>query len=214
MKICSKCGAPLRDDMRFCTNCGAPSEETSTSQEHTTPAQDTPQNSYQESCQAQNTYRDAYQNQGAYQNTYQESYQNQNAYQNQSFYQESYPNYSAYDTTMQYDHTAEFDEQDISDNKVICMLAYLMGTVGVIVALLVSSSSPYVAFHVRQALKFTVISILTGIVTLILCWTIIVPIAALIFLLVLFVIKIICFFQICSGKAIEPYIIRNLGFLK
>ena len=32
--------------------------------------------------------------------------------------------------------------------------------------------------------------------------------------LALLVVKIICFFQICGGKAVEPYIIRNLSFLK
>ncbi len=113
-----------------------------------------------------------------------------------------------------YDHTAEFDPKDISDNKVISMLVYLMGTIGIIIALLAANNSNYAGFHVRQALKFTVTEILLGIVTALLCWTVIVPIAAGIMYIVLFVIKIICFFQICSGKAKEPAIIRSLGFLR
>lgn len=113
-----------------------------------------------------------------------------------------------------YDHTAEFDAKDISENKVFAMLVYLLGTIGIIIALLASNTSPYARFHVRQALKFTVVDILTVIVSLVLVWTIIVPIAGGIFLTVLWVIKIICFFQICSGKAKEPAIIRGLGFLK
>lgn len=113
-----------------------------------------------------------------------------------------------------YDHTAEFDQKDISDNKVFAMLAYLLSTVGIIIALLASKESPFTKFHVRQALKFTVVGILTGIVMLLLCWTIIVPIAGGIFLFVLWIIKIICFFQICSGKAEEPAIIRSMNFLK
>lgn len=113
-----------------------------------------------------------------------------------------------------YDHTAEFDSKDISDNKVISMLVYLMGAVGIIIALLASHSSPYAAFHVRQALKFTVVDILMAICAVLLCWTIIVPIAYAVMLVVLLVIKIICFFQICAGKAKEPVIIRSLGFLK
>lgn len=44
-----------------------------------------------------------------------------------------------------YDHTAEFDAKDISDNKVIAMLCYLLGAAGVIIALLGSQSSPYQA---------------------------------------------------------------------
>ena len=30
-----------------------------------------------------------------------------------------------------FDHTAEFDSKDISDNKVIAMLCYLLGSIGV-----------------------------------------------------------------------------------
>lgn len=113
-----------------------------------------------------------------------------------------------------YDHTSEFEAQDISDNKVISMLVYLMGIVGVVIALLASSTSRYAGFHVRQALKFTVVETLLIIVAVVLGWTIIVPFAAVIAYLVLLVIKIISFFQICSGKAIEPAIIRSLNFLR
>ncbi len=113
-----------------------------------------------------------------------------------------------------FDHTAEFDSKDISDNKVIAMLVYLLGAVGIVIALLFSQKSDYVAFHIRQALKFLVVETLVGILTVFLCWTFIVPIAASIFLAILLVIKIICFFDICSGKAKEPAIIRELKFLK
>lgn len=113
-----------------------------------------------------------------------------------------------------FDHTAEFTAKDISDNKVIAMCVYLLGAVGILIALLASKESPYVAFHVRQGLKFTVLTTLTAICSGLLCWTCIVPFAAAIFMIVLFVIKIICFFSICNGKAVEPAIIKNLGFLK
>lgn len=113
-----------------------------------------------------------------------------------------------------YDHTAEFDPKDISDNKVFAMLCYLMGIFGIIIALLASNSSKYAMFHVRQALKFEVANILMFICTIILFWTIIVPVAYGIMSTVLWVIKIIAFFQICSGKAKEPAIIRSLKFLR
>ena len=122
------------------------------------------------------------------------------------------PNYAqAYDP---YDHTAEFDPKDIYENKVISMLVYLMGAVGIIIALLASNTSAYAAFHVRQALKFTVVNILSTLIMLVLSWTIIVPIACAIFAIVLLVVKFICFFQICAGKAKEPAIIRSLKFLR
>ncbi|MCI9449238.1 MAG: zinc-ribbon domain-containing protein [Clostridiales bacterium] len=113
-----------------------------------------------------------------------------------------------------YDHTSEFDPKDISDNKVMSMLVYLMGWIGIVIALLGSHSSPYAAFHVRQALKFSVVDIILGICALVLCWTFIVPFACFVMFGALFVIKIICFFQICQGKAKEPYIIRSLTFLR
>lgn len=113
-----------------------------------------------------------------------------------------------------YDHTAEFTQKDISENKVICMIIYLLGVAGVIIGLLASASSPYVAFHVRQALKFTVVEILSGILALVLLVTVIVPILAAILMAVLFVVRIICFVQICMGKAVEPVILRSLAFLK
>ena len=113
-----------------------------------------------------------------------------------------------------FDHTEEFDAKDISENKVLCMLVYLMGAIGIIYALLAGKDSKYVAFHVRQALKFEVITILLGIVMALLFWTIIVPIVGGVCLAIVLVLKVICFFQICSGKAKEPAIIRSLGFLK
>ena len=113
-----------------------------------------------------------------------------------------------------FDHTKEFDAKDISDNKVVSMLVYLFGWIGIIIALLASPQSPYAAFHVRQALKFTVIETLVGLVAAFTFFTIIIPIVAGVFIFVLFVVKIICFFQICGGKAIEPAIIRNFSFLK
>ena len=114
----------------------------------------------------------------------------------------------------QYDHTAEFDAKDISDNKVYAMAVYLLGAVGIIVALLAAGKSPYASFHVHQGLKFTIIEALALIVSLVLVWTLIVPIAYAIFSVALFVCKVIAFFQICGGKAKEPYIVRAFSFLK
>ena len=126
-------------------------------------------------------------------------------------YQNPQQMYAQYDP---FDHTAEFDAKDISENKVFAMLVYLLGVVGVIIALLASSSSAYTKFHLRQALKFTVVEVLTGLVSLLLVWTVIVPIVGGIFIGILEIIKIICFFQVCSGKAKEPAIIKSFNFLK
>ena len=138
--------------------------------------------------------------------------------QNQQFNQQQNQNpYYAQPVAPMYDpfdHTAEFDAKDISDNKVFAMAAYLLGLLGVIIALLASHDSKFARFHVNQALKFTIINILVMICAVVLCWTIIVPIAAGIMYLVILVIEIICFFQVCSGKAKEAPILRSLKFLK
>ena len=112
------------------------------------------------------------------------------------------------------DHTAEFDAADISDNKVIAMLPYLLGVVGLIAALLAKGNSPYANFHARQYLKICVCQAIVAICSAVLCWTILVPIAGGVCVIILLVVRIICFFQICKGQAKEPAIVCKLGFLK
>lgn len=144
---------------------------------------------------------------------YQPPYQPQPPYQAQPVY------------TDPADHTAEFDPVDISENKVISMLVYLLGWVGIVIALLAAQNSKYAAFHVRQALKFVVVETLIPIclgvgviinIIPILGWIVygLAALALSVMLIVLQVIKIICFFSICSGKAKEPAIIRGLKFMK
>lgn len=112
------------------------------------------------------------------------------------------------------DHTAEFDAEDVSQNKVIAMAAYVLGTIGIIIALLAAPGSKYCAFHCRQALKLDIVGILISICTGLLFWTIIVPIVGGVCLIIVFVLRIMCFFNVCKGQAKEPAIISSLGFLK
>ena len=113
-----------------------------------------------------------------------------------------------------WDHSHEFDPEDISDNKVMAMAAYLLGPIGIIIALLAAQSSPYAGFHLRQALKFVILEALTSIVMLLLCWTLIVPAAAAVFLMILMVLEIVAFVSVCKGRAVEPPILRSLKFMK
>ena len=116
--------------------------------------------------------------------------------------------------TGNYDHTAEFTAEDVSNNKAYAMLIYLMGVVGIIIALLASGQSRYLQFHIRQAIKFEVVTALLGIIAAVLAITVVVPIAAGICIAIIFVLKIISFFRICGGKSVEPEIIRSLDFLR
>ncbi len=109
------------------------------------------------------------------------------------------------------DHTAEFDAKDISDNKVIAMLPYVLPVFGLIIAILMASTSKYVQFHVRTVLKFTVIEALLAFVNII---PLLGQIAYVVGVVICVVLRIIAFFQICNGKAKDPAIISSLGFLK
>lgn len=210
MKICKNCGAEIQDGAVFCTHCGTKVEEQRVEEQRVEPEKTEQAAQPVEPEQTSGQSQAESQNAGAQNVNYG---QNPNYGQSQNYGQQGgyQPNYTPYDP---YDHTSEFTAKDISDNKVIAMLVYLMGTIGIIVALLASKDSPYLSFHVRQALKFTVLEVLTGIITLLLFWTFIVPIAAGIFGIVLYVCKIIAFFSICKGNAKEPYVVRSFNFLK
>ncbi len=112
------------------------------------------------------------------------------------------------------DHTAEYETADVSAHKLFAMLSYLTSILGIIVTLLACRESEYAMFHVRQSLKIFICEVLLALAAGILAITIIVPVAAAVCIVILFVVRIICFFRVCSGKAVEAPIVKNLGFLK
>jgi uncharacterized membrane protein len=112
------------------------------------------------------------------------------------------------------DHTAEFDAKDISENKVMAMAAYILGVVGIIIALLAANKSEYAGFHVRQSLKLSIVETLIALASVFLFFTLIVPLAGIICSGICFVLRVIMFFNVCNGKAKEVPIISSLGFLK
>ena len=112
------------------------------------------------------------------------------------------------------DHSAEFDGKDIAEHKLFAMLPYLLGILGTIVALLVAKDSPYVGFHVREGIRILVLEVLLGLITVVFCWTVVVPIAAAVCFIILLVVRIISFVNVCNGKAKEAAIVSNFGFLK
>lgn len=113
-----------------------------------------------------------------------------------------------------YDHTEAYDPQDIADNKLFCMLLYLINVVGIIIALLAAPDSAYVRFHIRQSIKLTICAMLLALVTGLLAWTVIVPVLGGIALVVLLVVDLICFVRVCKGQAREVPIVCKINFLK
>lgn len=224
MKICKNCGASIADEAMFCTQCGVKAEALNEPVQEDTSATEAlkseagtenQQQSEKEGPQGQATNNEA----GAYvygqqQNFNQENYNQQN-YNQGNYNQGPYGGYQQYYApTNPYDHTSEFSAKDVSDNKVIAMMLYLTSFLGVFVALLAAPDSPYLKFHVRQAIKFIVVDTLVGIIGAVLFFTFIIPVLAAIFVFVMWICKIITFFSICGGKSVEPVIIRHFGFLR
>lgn len=115
-----------------------------------------------------------------------------------------------------FDHTAEFDQNDVHENKILALLCYALGIFGVLIALVarISNNSSYLTFHIKQSLKITLLTVILGFASTVLFWTCIVPIAAGVCTTILFVVDIICFVKTCLNKSVEPPIIRSFGFLK
>ena len=154
----------------------------------------------------------------SFQNANPQPQQNANPQPQQNAYQNTHQTYNqpVAPVVNVYDHTAEFDPQDVHDNKIFALLCYIMGIVGVVVALLARSSvnSPYLSFHIKQSLKISITAVLVSIISVVLAWTCIVFIAGMVCNVILEVVAIICFFQTCSNKSVEAPIVRSLPFLK
>lgn len=112
------------------------------------------------------------------------------------------------------EHTEEPAEDDIAKNKLFGIIVYVASVLGIVVALLGAPDSPFVRFHVRQALKLTICEAIVAVASVLLAWTIIVPVAGAIAGIILLVVTIICFINACKGRMEEPPIIKNIGFLK
>ncbi len=113
-----------------------------------------------------------------------------------------------------WDHTSEFTAEDISENKIWALSCYLIGILGVIAAALCAKDSAYAQFHIKQAMKITIFEMLVTLVTALLCWTCIVPIAGAILMVIILVVTIIAIIQVFGGKAKEPWLIRSISWLK
>lgn len=114
-------------------------------------------------------------------------------------------------TVNEYDHTADFDAEDISENKIFALCAYALSFLGIIIALLVAKDSAYAKFHAKEALKINLASVVVTFISVLLCWTCIIPLAGFVFNCIFFVLVIIAFIQVCLGKAKEPWLIRSIG---
>ncbi len=101
------------------------------------------------------------------------------------------------------DNTSEFEQEDINQNKVMAVLAYI--GILVLVPLLAAPNSKYARYHVNQGLLLFIAEICLGVVMGIFIWipvlNIIIGILGGIVSLLLFVFAIIGIVNACQGKA-------------
>ena len=157
--ICPKCQSEVTDGSAFCTKCGA-ALGGNNQQNYSQPEGAAPQGDNQN----QGNPNPQFNAQGNPQFNAQGNPQFNNQGYQQNYAGNGMPPYGAPYVDPK-DHTAEFTPQDISEHKVFAMLPYLLGTIGIIIALLAAKDSKYIMFHVREALKLTVCAILVGIVS-------------------------------------------------
>ena len=129
-------------------------------------------------------------------------------------YDNGRPNYPAPMPMDPFDHTYEFSPRDVSKNKAFALAGYLFGILGIIAALIFGKDSPYLAFHMHQAIKISVTRSLMVLVSLLFIWTGLVPLAAFIGNIILYVVQLICIFRTCGGTSKEVPILKNFDFLK
>ena len=124
-------------------------------------------------------------------------------------YQQPYaaPAYS-YDPA---DHTAEFDAEEVADNKILAASCYIFGFLGIIVAALLVKDSKYLKYHVKQAIRLSVAEVLAFIPCIIpiLGW-----IVTGVLLTILTVVSIIAIVWAFQGKSKDLPMIKGIKFLQ
>ena len=111
------------------------------------------------------------------------------------------------------DYSAQFDANDIANNKVMAILAYLSWLI--LIPLFLAKESKFARFHVNQAIVLVIASFVLGIISGV-C-TAIVPILGIIFLipeLACLALMILGIVNAAQGKAKELPIVGNIRIFK
>ena len=122
-----------------------------------------------------------------------------------------YPNETAKENPL--DKTKTFDSEDIARNKLVCMMVYLFDILGIFLGLLAAKDSPYVQFHIRESMKYSILEALIVFLSAVAVWTVVVPVVGVIALAVLTVFKAISFCRVCRSRAVETSLFGKIKFL-
>ncbi len=195
MKTCPNCGNQVPDEAVFCNNCGTSmkTEDNANAQAQNQPAE----GPAPAPAPAPGPVPTPAPAPGP-------APQYQQAPYGQQQYQQPYPKYDPND------HTADYDAEDIAENKLFAVATYLFGILGIIMALLVKDS-PFVKFHIKNALRLEIATILIVIPCIIPFLGLFVTAVLAIILVVVEIIAVVNAFQ---GKAKDVPIIGSIKFLK
>ena len=105
--------------------------------------------------------------------------------------------------SQQNSYNYENVNSQLNPNKIFTLIPYALGVVGSIISILAAKDSAEVMFHVKEALKLDMLTIIVGVITALLAWTLIVPIAGGICIIILLVARIISFVNACKNE-IKP----------
>lgn len=208
MKICPNCGSSFDDSMSFCVQCGTslqddPIEVTIPEE---TPVQEAPvQEAPAQEAPVQEAPQPEFQQPQAPQPEFQ-----QPQYQPAPGF---VPPYQAPVAPNPDDHTPEMDPEDIKENKLYAILVYLLGPIGIIIALLKDKESKFLNFHIKLSIKYLIVETILAVITAVLSFTIVIGIAGAVCLIIVAVLEIITFVQTCKGQAKDPAIIKKIKFL-
>lgn len=221
MSFCTQCGFELKNEKAFCPQCGsptgsaapAPAEAETQAMEPVLVSEEPVQT---EAAQAQ---CEPVQEEGAQPASETASAQPEPVSQGTQQFQPqpvtgAAPSQIAPPAPTDFTHT--FDSEEVAKNKVFATGSYLLGFIGIVIALLAAKDSEYVKFHVRESMKIQVLCALLGLASVLLClasvllcWTIIIPILGCIAIAVLGVIEIICMVRAMMGQSKKVPLIGN-----
>lgn len=113
----------------------------------------------------------------------------------------------------EWDKTEMFSDEEVKEYRLAAVLIYLTGIVGIILSLLINKESEYLKFHIKEGIKITVLSSLLIVISLLLCWTFIVPILSVICEILIIIISFVSAVWTIQGKSKNAFLIRNLTIL-
>ncbi len=193
MAQCRNCGQELDPNSAFCQSCGTP---IAMQAEQPTPPPEQP-----------------------YQQQYQQAPPPPPPGQNYQQYQQAPPPHGQGPAFMNTpEATAQFHPQDIQNNKMMAVLAYI--GILVLVPLFAAKESPFAKYHTNQGLVLFIIEIagiiLLSILTAIMSWRLLIlsSLLSLIFSLAFLAWSIIGIINAAGGKAKELPLIGKIKLLK